>query len=56
MEPEEKIEYAGKRKEEGNAYFKAGKYQRASLRYEMVGFSRVELILMLQSSLSLLIP
>ncbi|KAJ8644726.1 hypothetical protein MRB53_006474 [Persea americana] len=35
MEPEEKIEYAAKRKQEGNAYFKDGKYQRASLRYEM---------------------
>ncbi|CAN6456364.1 unnamed protein product [Victoria cruziana] len=35
MEPEEKIEYAGRRKEEGNAYFKAGKYVRASLRYDM---------------------
>ncbi|XP_049931515.1 peptidyl-prolyl cis-trans isomerase FKBP65-like isoform X2 [Nymphaea colorata] len=35
MEPEEKIEYAGRRKEEGNAYFKAGKYERASLRFDM---------------------
>ncbi|KAK1264701.1 Peptidyl-prolyl cis-trans isomerase FKBP65 [Acorus gramineus] len=34
MEPEQKIEYAAKRKEEGNLYFKAGKYQRASLRYD----------------------
>ncbi|KAG9455803.1 hypothetical protein H6P81_000311 [Aristolochia fimbriata] len=35
MKPEEKIEYAGKRKEEGNVYFKAGNYKRASLRYDM---------------------
>nr|DAD44682.1 TPA_asm: hypothetical protein HUJ06_002912 [Nelumbo nucifera] len=35
MEPEEKLVYAAKRKEEGNAYFKQGKYQRASLRYDM---------------------
>ncbi|KAF7837062.1 70 kDa peptidyl-prolyl isomerase-like [Senna tora] len=30
----EKIEAAGKKKEEGNAYFKAGKYERASKRYK----------------------
>lgn len=54
MEPEEKIEYAAKRKQEGNAYFKDGKYQRASLRYEMVSFSRVGLILMPQASLFLI--
>ncbi|XP_057421593.1 70 kDa peptidyl-prolyl isomerase-like [Lotus japonicus] len=30
----EKIEAAGKKKEEGNALFKAGKYERASKRYE----------------------
>ncbi|XP_068647874.1 peptidyl-prolyl cis-trans isomerase FKBP65-like [Aristolochia californica] len=35
MNPEEKIEYAGKRKEEGNTYFKAGNHKRASLRYDM---------------------
>ncbi|KAK9099001.1 hypothetical protein Syun_026046 [Stephania yunnanensis] len=35
MNPEQKLEYAAKRKEEGNAYFKAGKYRRASLRYDM---------------------
>lgn len=34
MNTEEKIEAAGKRKEEGNALFKAGKYARASKRYE----------------------
>ncbi|KGN57238.1 70 kDa peptidyl-prolyl isomerase [Cucumis sativus] len=31
---EEKIEAAGKKKEEGNVLFKAGKYERASRRYE----------------------
>ncbi|XP_058093441.1 70 kDa peptidyl-prolyl isomerase-like isoform X1 [Magnolia sinica] len=34
MNNEEKIEAAGKKKEEGNAMFKAGKYARASKRYE----------------------
>ncbi|XP_010550903.1 PREDICTED: peptidyl-prolyl cis-trans isomerase FKBP62-like [Tarenaya hassleriana] len=34
MNTEEKIEAAGKKKEEGNALFKAGKYARASTRYE----------------------
>lgn len=34
MNNEEKIEAAGKKKEEGNALFKAGKYVRASKRYE----------------------
>ncbi|BFG42653.1 hypothetical protein CerSpe_289270 [Prunus speciosa] len=34
MNTEEKIEGAGKKKEEGNALFKAGKYARASKRYE----------------------
>ncbi|XP_059660064.1 peptidyl-prolyl cis-trans isomerase FKBP62 [Cornus florida] len=34
MNTPEKIEAAGKRKEEGNALFKAGKYARASKRYE----------------------
>ncbi|KAL7116171.1 hypothetical protein ACP275_04G226500 [Erythranthe tilingii] len=34
MNTEEKIEAAGKKKEEGNALFKAGKYLRASKRYE----------------------
>lgn len=37
MNTEEKIEAAGKKKEEGNALFKAGKYARASKRYEKVG-------------------
>jgi len=32
----EKIEGAGKKKEEGNALFKVGKYERASKRYEKV--------------------
>ncbi|RZC50360.1 hypothetical protein C5167_018788 [Papaver somniferum] len=35
MEAAQKLEYAAKRKEEGNVYFKAGKYKRASLRYDM---------------------
>ncbi|XP_004510236.1 peptidyl-prolyl cis-trans isomerase FKBP62-like [Cicer arietinum] len=34
MNTEEKIEAAGKKKEEGNALFKTGKYARASKRYE----------------------
>ncbi|XP_073039272.1 LOW QUALITY PROTEIN: peptidyl-prolyl cis-trans isomerase FKBP62-like [Primulina eburnea] len=34
LKTEEKIEAAGKKKEEGNALFKAGKYERASKRYE----------------------
>ncbi|KAF4354193.1 hypothetical protein F8388_004205 [Cannabis sativa] len=34
MNTQEKIEAAGKKKEEGNALFKAGKYERASKRYE----------------------
>ncbi|KAK9146087.1 hypothetical protein Sjap_005990 [Stephania japonica] len=34
MNTEEKIEAAGKKKEEGNALFKVGKYARASKRYE----------------------
>lgn len=36
MNTEEKIEAAGKKKEEGNAKFKAGKYALASKRYEKV--------------------
>jgi len=36
MNTEEKIEAAGKKKEEGNVIFKAGKYERASKRYEKV--------------------
>jgi len=36
MSTPEKIEAAGKKKEEGNALFKAGKYARASKRYEKV--------------------
>ncbi|OAY51239.1 peptidyl-prolyl cis-trans isomerase FKBP62 [Manihot esculenta] len=34
MNTQEKIEAAGKKKEEGNIFFKAGKYERASRRYE----------------------
>ncbi|CAK8578440.1 unnamed protein product [Lathyrus sativus] len=34
MNTQEKIEAAGKKKEEGNALFKAGKHERASKRYE----------------------
>nr|POE91608.1 peptidyl-prolyl cis-trans isomerase fkbp65 [Quercus suber] len=34
MSTQEKIEAAGKKKEEGNALFKVGKYERASKRYE----------------------
>lgn len=36
MNTEEKIEAAGKKKEEGNVLFKAGTYSRASKRYEKV--------------------
>lgn len=36
MNSEEKIEAAGRKKEEGNAWFKAGKYAMASKRYEKV--------------------
>lgn len=36
MNNEEKIEAAAKKKEEGNALFKAGKLARASKRYEKV--------------------
>lgn len=36
MNTQEKIEATGKKKEEGNALFKAGKYARASKRYEKV--------------------
>lgn len=36
----EKIEAAGKKKEEGNALFKAGKYERASKRYEKVSLQK----------------
>lgn len=36
MNTQEKIEAVGKKKEEGNVLFKAGKYARASKRYEKV--------------------
>lgn len=39
MNTQEKIEAAGKKKEEGNALFKAGKYALASKRYEKVIFA-----------------
>ena len=38
MNTEEKIEAAGKKKEEGNALYKAGKYAKASKRYEKVNY------------------
>lgn len=38
LEIPEKLENAGKRKEEGNALFKAGDYARAAKRYEKVSF------------------
>lgn len=44
MNNQEKIEAAGKKKEEGNAFFKAGKYQRASKRYEKVYYYRISKI------------
>lgn len=34
MDTAEKIEAAGKKKEDGNALFKAGKYLRASKKYD----------------------
>lgn len=34
----EKIEYAGKKKEEGNVLFKSGKYERAGKKYEKAAF------------------
>ena len=36
MESAEKLEAAGKRKEEGNALYKLGKYDRASKKYAKV--------------------
>lgn len=36
MDTPTKIEAAGKKKEEGNALFKVGKYARASKKYEKV--------------------
>lgn len=43
MNTEEKIEAAGKKKEEGNVLFKSGKYLRASKRYEKVSYKDVYL-------------
>lgn len=45
MNVTEKIEAAGKKKEEGNALFKAGKYARASKRYEKVVILRKVVLL-----------
>lgn len=42
MNTEEKIEAAGKKKEEGNAFFKAGKYAKASKRYEKVDINSMK--------------
>lgn len=39
MNTQEKIEAARKKKDEGNTWFKAGKYVRASKRYEKVGYT-----------------
>jgi len=39
MNTQEKIKAARKKKEEGNALFRAGKYMRASKRYEKVRLS-----------------
>ena len=36
MDSAEKLEAAGKRKEEGNALYKSGKYDRASKKYAKV--------------------
>ena len=36
MNNQEKVEAAGKKKEEGNVLFKSGKFARASKRYEKV--------------------
>lgn len=46
MNTEEKIEAASRKKEEGNALFKAGKYARASKKYEMVRLSVVKAIML----------
>ena len=51
MDTPEKIEAAGKKKEEGNALFKAGKYARASKRYEKV--IKTNLIIYSFSSISM---
>lgn len=47
MSTQEKIEAARKKKEEGNAWFKAGKYERASRRYGKVCLSKVGFCLLL---------
>lgn len=43
MNTQEKIEAAGKKKEEGNVLFKAGKYERASKRYDKVFWETIHL-------------
>lgn len=40
MNTQEKIEAAKEKKEQGNALFKGGKYERASKRYEKVKILR----------------
>lgn len=40
LNTQEKIEAAGKKKEEGNALFKSGKHERASKRYEKVSLQK----------------
>lgn len=45
MNNAEKIEAAGKKKEEGNALFKAGKYAKASKRYEKVNKTLISCII-----------
>lgn len=47
MNTQEKIEAAGKKKEEGNVLFKAGKYARASRRYEKVLTETIHLVTVL---------
>lgn len=47
MNTSEKIEAAGKKKEEGNALFKAGKIARASKRYEKVSTIMFKIMIIL---------
>lgn len=51
MNIQEKIEAAGKKKDEGNAMFNAGKYQRAIKRYGQVRM--IHAIMMKQGALEL---
>ena len=50
MNTQEKIEAAGKKKEEGNVLFKAGKYERSSKRYEKVNLVKLLLCVFRNSS------